>query len=154
MQTSLIITTYNWPQALDLVLQSVMHQSVLPDEVIIADDGSVNSTKVVIDRHREHFPVRLDGAGVCHRVCDSPGATSLVVRSISYWPIQGRCLYQPYSRFFTPPLVHDFGRVLKCHESDGDRIGVRWRMVGESIFQGLKDNHMKSHGLAQTILGV
>jgi len=25
-------------------------------------------------------------------------------------------------------------------------------MVGESIFQGLKDNHMKSHGLAQTIL--
>lgn len=36
----LIITTYNWPGALDLVLGSVAAQSMLPDEIIIADDGS------------------------------------------------------------------------------------------------------------------
>jgi glycosyltransferase involved in cell wall biosynthesis len=40
MDVSLIITTYNWPQALKLTLQSVLMQSRSPDEVIIADDGS------------------------------------------------------------------------------------------------------------------
>ena len=44
MRISLIITTYNWPQALDLALTSVAHQSRLPDEVIIADDGSGEET--------------------------------------------------------------------------------------------------------------
>ncbi len=34
---TLIITTYNWPDALHLVLTSVHKQSVLPGELIIAD---------------------------------------------------------------------------------------------------------------------
>lgn len=44
MQISLIITTYNWPQALDLVLTSVSRQTRMPDEVIVADDGSGEET--------------------------------------------------------------------------------------------------------------
>lgn len=44
MDTSLIITTYNWPEALYLTLQSVTKQSLRPTEVIIADDGSEDST--------------------------------------------------------------------------------------------------------------
>jgi glycosyltransferase involved in cell wall biosynthesis len=39
-QVSLIITTYEWPEALDLVLASVARQRRMPDEVIVADDGS------------------------------------------------------------------------------------------------------------------
>jgi glycosyltransferase involved in cell wall biosynthesis len=41
---SLIITTYNWPEALKLTLRSVLEQSSLPDEVIVADDGSASAT--------------------------------------------------------------------------------------------------------------
>ena len=41
MTVSLIISTYNSPKALDLCLMSVLQQSVLPDEVLIADDGSM-----------------------------------------------------------------------------------------------------------------
>ncbi len=52
MHTSLIITTYNRPDALNLVLQSVLHQSTLPDEIIIADDGSGNETGKTIDLFR------------------------------------------------------------------------------------------------------
>ena len=37
---SMIVSTYNWPQALELVLLSIKKQTLLPDEVIIADDGS------------------------------------------------------------------------------------------------------------------
>jgi len=51
VRISLIITTYNWPQALDLVLTSVSRQTRLPDEVIVCDDGSgVETAKVVAHR--------------------------------------------------------------------------------------------------------
>ena len=48
LSTSLIISTYNWPEALSLCLESVLHQTVLPDEVIIADDGSRDVTRRLI----------------------------------------------------------------------------------------------------------
>lgn len=57
--TSLVISTYNWPDALNLCLESIISQSVLPDEVIIADDGSGTQTKALIQRWQEKFPVPL-----------------------------------------------------------------------------------------------
>ena len=45
MRTSLIIATYTWSEALELVLLSVLKQSHLPEEIIIADDGSTEITK-------------------------------------------------------------------------------------------------------------
>jgi glycosyltransferase involved in cell wall biosynthesis len=48
MLVSIIITTYNRPDALLLVLLSIEEQIVLPYEVIIADDGSNNDTRKVI----------------------------------------------------------------------------------------------------------
>lgn len=49
MKCSLIITTYNRPVALELVLLSVEKQTILPEEVVIADDGSDYRTKVIIE---------------------------------------------------------------------------------------------------------
>jgi glycosyltransferase involved in cell wall biosynthesis len=49
MRVSLVITTYNSPDALLLVLKSIETQFTLPSEVIIADDGSNDSTKEIID---------------------------------------------------------------------------------------------------------
>lgn len=57
MKTTLLITTYNWPKALELVLYSVLHQHVMPDEVVIADDGSTEETKKLIDRYAVKMPV-------------------------------------------------------------------------------------------------
>ena len=48
MKLSLVITTYNWPEALSLVIESIKNQTILPDEVIIADDGSTQETKDLI----------------------------------------------------------------------------------------------------------
>ena len=59
MRTSLIITTYNWKEALELSLLSVFNQSQLPDEIIIADDGSDNATKEIIERLAKDSPVPL-----------------------------------------------------------------------------------------------
>lgn len=59
IKISLIITTYNWPEALELVLLSVMNQTVFPYEVIIADDGSKSETKKLIEAFQNKFPVQL-----------------------------------------------------------------------------------------------
>ncbi|MCG6188829.1 glycosyltransferase family 2 protein [Maribellus maritimus] len=59
-KTALIISTYNWPQALNLCLKSVSEQSISPNEIIIADDGSGDSTKQIIDcfSKSEKIPVK------------------------------------------------------------------------------------------------
>ncbi len=59
MKTTLIITTYNWKEALGSVLDSVKHQLELPDEVIIADDGSREDTAQLIQEYQLSFPVPL-----------------------------------------------------------------------------------------------
>ena len=44
MKTSLIVSTYNWPEALQISLKSIFKQTILPDEIVIADDGSTHQT--------------------------------------------------------------------------------------------------------------
>jgi glycosyltransferase involved in cell wall biosynthesis len=56
---TLIISTYNWPAALELSLLSIKNQSLLPHEVIIADDGSAQETTSLIKRYQADFPVKL-----------------------------------------------------------------------------------------------
>lgn len=57
---SLVISTYNWKEALELVLLSVFNQTVLPDELIIADDGSRPDTQALIDRYRQESPIPIE----------------------------------------------------------------------------------------------
>lgn len=47
---SLIITTYNWPEALNKTLHSIIYQTYKPDEIIIADDGSTAETTLMIQK--------------------------------------------------------------------------------------------------------
>lgn len=58
-KSALIITTYNWPEALELVLLSLKNQVVYPTEVIIADDGSTDDTKFLIEEFQKDFPIPL-----------------------------------------------------------------------------------------------
>lgn len=48
MNVSLIITTYNAVIPLELCLESVLKQTILPNEILIADDGSTNETRDLI----------------------------------------------------------------------------------------------------------
>jgi len=56
---SLVTPTYNWPEALELLLLSIKNQSYLPNEVIIADDGSIEDTTQLINKFKKDFPVPL-----------------------------------------------------------------------------------------------
>lgn len=59
MRCSLLVTTYNWPEALAAVLASVRRQSRLPDEVIVADDGSRADTRALLEALARDFPTVL-----------------------------------------------------------------------------------------------
>ena len=59
MNCSLIICTYDWPEALGFVLSSVASQSIMPNEVIVADDGSDNSTKMLVEEYSELLSVPI-----------------------------------------------------------------------------------------------
>lgn len=56
---SLVITTYNTPDRLALVLDSVRDLAPLPHEVIIADDGSTDETRSLIESYAQDFPCPL-----------------------------------------------------------------------------------------------
>lgn len=62
--SSLIITTYDWPAALDLVLESALRQRVAPGEVLVADDGSDERTATVVRGFADRFRAR--GVAVHH----------------------------------------------------------------------------------------
>lgn len=52
MTVALIISTYNNPAYLRVCLMTALNQTVMPDEIIIADDGSKPDTKQLIDNAR------------------------------------------------------------------------------------------------------
>lgn len=59
MTVSLIIATYNWPEALELSLMSALNQSQLPNEILVADDGSTEETKQLVEKYKAISKVRL-----------------------------------------------------------------------------------------------
>ena len=59
MKLTLIITTYNWPESLLLVFESIKNQTILPDEVIIADDGSTEETKDLITNFNNNSNINI-----------------------------------------------------------------------------------------------
>ena len=59
MKLTLIITTYNWPESLLLVIQSIRNQTISPSEIIIADDGSNYKTKELINKCNKDFGMKI-----------------------------------------------------------------------------------------------
>ena len=59
MRVSVVALTYNWPAALERLLASLAVQKRLPDEVIVADDGSGEETRALVERMARDFPVPL-----------------------------------------------------------------------------------------------
>ena len=54
--TSLIVTTYNWTETLEICLNSVMNQTVLPKEIIIADGGSKKEIIELVKSFQQSYP--------------------------------------------------------------------------------------------------
>ena len=60
MKISVVVTTYNRPQALSLVLKALLAQHQPPFEILVADDGSGEPTRLAIQQmaHHADIPIR------------------------------------------------------------------------------------------------
>ena len=52
---SVAIASYNGEQFLPQQLDSILSQTVVPDEILISDDGSRDRTVEIANRYREQF---------------------------------------------------------------------------------------------------
>ncbi|TVP50153.1 MAG: glycosyltransferase [Halomonas sp.] len=76
MKVNLVITTYNWPEALRLVLLSATNQSYKDYEVVVADDGSDSSTAVTIENIR-----KISGVPITHVWHQDKGFRAAAIRN-------------------------------------------------------------------------
>ena len=74
---SLIITTYNWPDALRFLLASVAAQVRPPDEMIVADDGSGPETARIV-----HDILGSSGLRWCHVRHEDSGLRQARVKNL------------------------------------------------------------------------
>jgi glycosyltransferase involved in cell wall biosynthesis len=66
VRLALIITTYERPDALSAVLETVLAQRQSPDEIIVADDGSGPATRQVVDSFARRSPTPVVHARQAH----------------------------------------------------------------------------------------
>ncbi len=60
MRAAVIVSTFDAPRELDLVLSGLARQVQVPAQVLVADDGSGPETRAVIDAWRPQFPCGLE----------------------------------------------------------------------------------------------
>lgn len=157
MKVSLIITTYNWPDALELSLFSALAQTRLPDEIIIADDGSGPDTATLIEKIASNSPVPI-----IHSWQEDTGFRAAmsrnraIARSSSDYiiMIDGDMILDPY--FIADHLAASKegyfvqgGRLLLSHEQTtimlhDKNISIHWYNEGVSN----RKNGIRSHLLS------
>jgi len=60
MRVAVVITTYNWPRALELCLHGYAVQRYRDFQLVIADDGSGPETRTLIERMRGESGLRIE----------------------------------------------------------------------------------------------
>lgn len=58
MKIGVVISTYNNPKWLEKTLWGYMYQSRKADEIVIADDGSKEETRLLIEKYKQHLPIK------------------------------------------------------------------------------------------------
>lgn len=109
MKISAIIVTYNRPDALEAILQSILCQMELPGEVIIADDGSGQPTSGVINKYSRSFPVPLK-----HVWHEDRGFRGAAIRNRAVRESRGDyLLFSDGDLMFHPSFFRDFRKMAR-----------------------------------------
>ena len=104
MKITAIILTYNRPQALELILESILRQKTMPDEVIIADDGSGQETLNSIQKFKKILPLPLK-----HVWHEDKGFRIASIRNKAIKESTGDCLiFSDGDLIFHPNFFNDF----------------------------------------------
>ncbi|TLD96891.1 glycosyltransferase [Helicobacter jaachi] len=96
---TLIVTTYNQKERLALVLDSIKALNPLPKEVLIADDGSAQDTRELIESYMPHFPCALK-----HIWQEDRGFRLSAIRNLAIKAAQGKYI-----------IIIDGDMILESH---------------------------------------
>jgi glycosyltransferase involved in cell wall biosynthesis len=143
---SLCISTYNWPAALQLCLQTVLRQQVLPQQVIIADDGSGPETKDVVDAFAKKAPMPVE-----HVWQPDEGYQLARIRNRAFAACTGDFIIQVDGDLLLHPFfVRDHLRFAsKHHFVSGSRVMLRESITeqflksGQFAYPHFFDRHME-----------
>ena len=109
MTLSVIVTTYNRPDYLRRVLNSYLSQRRLPDEIVVADDGSGPETRQAIDEFARSAPFP-----VVHAWQEDRGVRVAKARNLATRMAQGDYLvYSDGDCITTPHFVLDHARLAR-----------------------------------------
>jgi glycosyltransferase involved in cell wall biosynthesis len=62
-QTTVVIPAYNCEKTIPKSIQAVLNQKILPDEIIVVDDGSIDGTKMAVQKFKNVRYVHQENAG-------------------------------------------------------------------------------------------
>lgn len=134
MKISLIIVTYNRPGALSLILKSIEKQTIMPGEVIIADDGSGHETQEMIQNFQKKFPVPL-----LHLWHEDNGFRAAAIRNKAIKASSGEYLiFSDGDLFFHPCFINDFDNYARQGEA---LIGSRVFLNQTSTIRRIKNQN-------------
>ncbi len=147
LKSSLIIATYNWKEALELVLLSVLSQSEKPYEIIIADDGSTDDTKELVKRFKEKFSFPL--IHVWHK---DKGFRLAEIRNKAIKKASGNYIIQ----IDGDTILHkDFIKDHRKYARKGNFISGTRVLLGKDISQKLfKSKRIKVHFFTNDITNI
>jgi glycosyltransferase involved in cell wall biosynthesis len=144
---TVVVTTYEWPKALDVVLRSLAEQSDSRFDVVVADDGSGPETAAVVERWSETFADRLshvwqpdDG----HRLALARNRGALAARGDYIAFLDGDCVPR-----------RDFVQALKAHSARGWFVAGRRLELSEPLTNRVLEGETKIHqwSLARWLIG-
>lgn len=142
---TLIIATYNWIEALELTLLSVLTQTKMPLEVIIADDGSTYKTKELIDSFREKFKIPL-----IHIWHNDEGFRLAEIRNKAIVKAKGQFICQIDGDIILhPKFIEDYSNIIK---PDYYYRGSRVRLDKELSGKLIKNKKIKIHLFTKGLL--
>jgi glycosyltransferase involved in cell wall biosynthesis len=154
MLVSVIVTTYNRPDALALVLEGLLAQTDRRFEIIVADDGSAEETRKVVASFRKR---RTDGPGLLHAWHADTGFRLSAVRNLGVYAAQG-----DYLIFLDGDCVPQTNFVCRHRELaetgymiSGSRVLLSQRLTTRFLAGAEPPVHRKSLGywLAQRLSG-
>jgi glycosyltransferase involved in cell wall biosynthesis len=106
-ETALVVSTYNWPEALAAVLRSVVGQRTPPTELIIADDGSDARTAAAVES-----VLRGSRLNWCHVRQHDAGFRQARARNLGVrWSRSPRLIFIDHDTILHPDFVGDHLRL-------------------------------------------
>jgi glycosyltransferase involved in cell wall biosynthesis len=166
MKVCVIVTTYDNPFYLEKVLAGYLHQSKFPDELVVADDGSKDDTKLLIADYTRRAPFPIIHSWQPHdgpRVARARNLATKQSSSDYFIYTDGDCIPVPdfikdHIRLVRPGSFVQGKRMLVQAKAVPNFTGQEnaLRLFGLWLAGGLKKAHLliRIPGLAVTKNGV